>query len=204
MSMTTDIRDAIVAKLNAIVGIGKVHHYERYAVQQSKLKEFFEFDKQILGWVVRRGGFKKTMIADGIFMVRTHWQVRGYMSLDDAAESELKFDNLANLVQAVLANDPTFGLASWVPDYEIKAELEPVMFCGILCHSADISFDTVHEETATIDGISGGAIDDFLRLNAQFDIAPHEDAIEHSKWLQEPQDLSTSNPDFTDNVNLQE
>lgn len=200
MSTTTDIRNAIVAKLAAITGIGQVHHYERFAAQQSKLKELFEHDGRILGWVVRRRGFRKISIADAIFSVRSQWSVRGYMSLDDAAQTELLFDALADLVQAKLADDPTFGIASWVPDYELKAELDPVMFCGVLCHSVNISFDTVHEETTAIDGV----LDEFLRLNAQYDITPHETAAEHDKWLQEPPDHSTSNPDLTDNITLQE
>lgn len=198
MSTTTDIRNAIVAKLAAIPGIGQVHHYERFAAQQSKLKELFEHDGRILGWVVRRSGFRKTSIADAIFSVRSQWSVRGYMSLDDVAQTELLFDAQADLVQAKLADDPTFGIASWVPDYELKAELEPVMFCGVLCHSVNISFDTVHEETSAIDGM----LDEFLRLNAQYDITPHETAAEHDKWLQEPPDHSTSNPDLTDNITL--
>lgn len=200
MSTTADIRNAIVAKLAAIAGIGQVHDYERYAVQQSKMKELFEYNGRILGWVVRRGGLKKAAIADAIFSVRSQWQVRGYMSLDDAAQTEILFDALVDLVQATLANDPTFGIASWVPDYELKAELEPVMFCGVLCHSAIISFDTVHEETSVIDGV----LDEFLRLNAQYDIAPHETAAEHIKWSAEPPDHSTSKPDLTDNITLQE
>lgn len=200
MTTTTAIRAAIVAKLTAIPGIGKVHQYERYAAQQSKLKELFESNSRILGWVVRRSGFKKTEIADAIFTVRTQWQVRGYMSLDDAAETELLFDALVDLVQATLSNQPTFGIASYVPDYEFKSEQEPVMFCGVLCHSVTMSFDTVHEETATIDGV----LDEFLRLNAQYDIEPHEATTEHIKWLQEPADHSTSNPELTDNITLKE
>lgn len=200
MTTTADIRNAIVAKLTAITGIGKVHGYERYAAQQSKLKDLFEINGRILGWVVRRSGFKKTAIADAIFTVRSQWSVRGYMSLDDAAQTEILFDTLADLLQATLANDPTFGIASWVPDYELKAVLEPVMFFGVLCHSATITFDTVHEETATIDGV----LDEFLRLNAQYDIGPHETTAEHNKWLQEPPDHSTSNPDLTDNITIRE
>lgn len=198
MSTTADIRNAIVAKLTAITGIGQVHDYERYAAQQSKLKELFEFDNRILGWVVKRERFKKTMIADAIFQVRSTWKVRGYMSLDDTSKSELIFDALVDLVQATLANDPTFGVGSWVPNYELNAEIEPVMFFGVLCHNANISFDTMHEETTTIEGLQ----DDFLRLRTQFDIEPHESAAEHNKWLEEPPNYSTSTPDLTDNTNL--
>jgi hypothetical protein len=201
MTTATDIRAAIVAKVQAVAGIGKVHAYERFAVQQSKLKELYAFEDRILGWNVSRASFKKTMIGDGLFLVRSNWKVRGFMSLDDARETELLFDALADQLQAKLANDPTFNkLAAWVPDYELKAELEPVMFCGILCHSATITFDSMHEETTTIDG----ELDDFLHLNAQFDVELHASTAEHNKWLQEPSDYGTSNPDLTAEIYPQE
>lgn len=200
MTTTADIRAAIAAKIQSIAGIGQVHAYERFAVQQSKLKELYAFEDRILGWNVSRASFKKTMIGDGLFLVRSNWKVRGYMSLDDASETELLFDALADQLQAKLANDPTFGIASWVPDYELKAELEPVMFCGILCHGATITFDSMHEETATIDE----ALNDFNTMHSQFDVETHETASEHEKWLQEPSDYSTSKPELTDTNILQE
>lgn len=201
MTTTTNIRNAIVGKLTAITGIGKVHSYERYAVQQSKLKELFEFNTRILGWVARRAGFKKIAIADAIFTLRSNWEIRGYMSLDDAAETEILFDTLVDLVQLTLSNDPTFGgIGNYVPDYEIKATLEPVMFCGVLCHSVTLSFDSLHDEEASIDT----ALNDFLILNAQYDVPAFENAAEHAKWLANPANYSTSKPELIDIINPQE
>lgn len=201
MTTTVDIRNAIVAKLNAIVGIGKVHGYERFAVQQSKLKELFEYRSRILGWVVRRSGLKKNSIADAVFKVRSNWEINGYMSLDDADETEILFDALIDLVQLTLSNDPTFGgIADHVPDYELKVSTEPVMFCGVLCHSVTINFDTVHDEISSIES----SLNDFMMLNSQYDIGKIDSPAEHAKWLNEPPNHSSSKPELIDNLNPQE
>lgn len=199
MTTTVDIRNAIVAKLSAIVGVGKVQSFERYANQQSDLKSFYLDDDRILGWVLRRTGFRKTALGDAIYSIRCQWELRGYMSLRDEKATELTFDALVDLVQLSLSNDPTFGgIASWVENYEIKATLEPVMFCTILCHSVTINFDTQHEETTTIDQ----ALNDFNTFNAQYDIEPFVSAAERAKWKQEPPDYTTSKPELTGNTNL--
>jgi hypothetical protein len=201
MTTTVDIRNAIVAKLKAITGIGQVQSFERYANQQSKLKNFYQDEDRILGWVLRRNGFKKTAIADAIYSIRNQWELRGYMSLRDEKQTELAFDALVDLVQLSLTNDPTFGaIASWPENYEMKATLEPVMFCGVLCHSVTITFDSQHEETATIES----ALNDFLTFNGQYDIEPMEGTAEHAKWLENPANYSTSKPELIDTLNVQE
>ena len=201
MTTTVDIRNAIITKLKAITGVGKVHNYQRYANQQSDLKAFYLDDDKILGWLLRRASFKKTAIADAIYSIRSSWELHGYMSLRDEKQTELLFDALVDLVQLKLSNDPTFGgIASWVENYELKATLEPVMFCGILCHSVTITFNSQHEETATIES----ALNDFLTFNGQFDIEPMVGAAEHAKWLANPANYSTSKPELTDTLNVQE
>lgn len=45
---------------------------------------------------------------------------------------------------------------------------------------------------------------DFETFHADYDIPPHEATAEHQKWLQEPPDHSTSHPDATDTVQLEQ
>lgn len=52
--------------------------------------------------------------------------------------------------------------------------------------------------------INATSLDDFITFNAQYDIEPHESAAEHAKWQQEPPNHSTSKPDLTDNLTVQE
>jgi hypothetical protein len=200
MTTTVDIRNAIVATMLTIPNVGQVHGYERYANQTSKLKEIYVTDNQVLGWLVTRASFKKTNLGDAIYMLRDNWEVRGFMSLQDDAASELLFDALANVVQLKLSNDPTFGLCDWLEGYQMDGTFEPVMFCGVLCHSVTIKFSTLHQESSTIEQ----ALDDFNTLFAQYDLEPHTTAEEHNKWLQEPADYSSTVPDLTETIIVQE
>lgn len=45
-----------------------------------------------------------------------------------------------------------------------------------------------------------GSLDDFMTFDAQYDIPVHEAAAEHDKWVEEPADYTTSEPDLTDNL----
>ena len=141
---------------------------------------------------------KKTLLGDAVYQMRASWELNGYLSLDDTAETEIIFDALVDALQTTLSNDPTFGhLASWVPDYEIKVTLQPVMFCGVLCHSATLAFDVVYEETAAIDGV----LNDFNTMNTQYDFEPFQLTAEHLKWLREPTpDYSTSKPELNETI----
>jgi hypothetical protein len=45
---------------------------------------------------------------------------------------------------------------------------------------------------------------DFLTMNSQFDIEPFAGAEEHQKWTQEPPDHSTSAPELTEELPVQQ
>lgn len=47
-------------------------------------------------------------------------------------------------------------------------------------------------------------LSDFKTFAADYDIDPHQVPAEHSKWLQEPPDHSTSAPELSDTIILQE
>lgn len=49
-----------------------------------------------------------------------------------------------------------------------------------------------------------GDLADFKTFAADYDIDPHQASTEHDKWLQEPPDHSTSAPDLSDQLTLQE
>lgn len=49
-----------------------------------------------------------------------------------------------------------------------------------------------------------GALADFQTFHADYDIDPHQASTEHNKWLQEPPDHSTSAPELSDTIILQE
>lgn len=152
MSQTTEaVRAAIVATLKTVPGMGAVHDRERYASQQTALQALYvvqtDEGKQLHGWFVRRLGFSAKQWAPRQRLVRTRWQLRGFMALKDETASEIAFDAVIDGVRRAIDVDPTLGGAVFGTslDDEIGAQLAasgPVMFAGVLCHAADMTLIT--------------------------------------------------------------
>ncbi len=174
MSLDT-IRSAIVAKLEAVSGIGLVHGYERYARKQSDFRAFYEDGDKVLGWFIRRRATRETEETNLRNTVVHTWDIRGYMSLQDAEATELAFDLLIESVRAAFRDDITIGGAvdTTVIDGKVGLQLEdsgPVMFSGILCHGARLSLMT--ENGVDIGDLAAA---DFNAFHADWDVPPHGD-----------------------------
>lgn len=61
--------------------------------------------------------------------------------------------------------------------------------------AADVPLPAVLDEAA---------LADFETFHADYDVDPHQVPAEHDKWLQEPADHTTSAPELSDTLNLQE
>ncbi len=147
----TTIRAAIAEKVQLVPTIGRVHEYERYATSKTDLKALYESNGQIRGWFVRRVGTTETMPDTrlGRTAVDNRWQLRGYMSLADAAVSEIEFDGLVEQIQRAFRTDETLGGVVHTTFFQDQAGLQvddlgPVLFAGVLCHSARLSLRTRH------------------------------------------------------------
>lgn len=150
MSKLGDIRAAIVAKLAGIAEIGKVHAFERYLKENSKLRELYVYGDRIQGWNVRRISKAETSQVMPRTRVVNTWVIRGFMSLSDEAESELMFDALIESICDAFRDDLTLGgvvediiLEDGTAGIQVK-DSGPVMFCGVLCHAAKLELNTVH------------------------------------------------------------
>lgn len=151
MSTLRDIRSAIVATMQGVAGIGVVHAHEPYAKAMDKLKSLYVPDGETVlhGWFVRR----EAAIETGRIIPRSveylKWRIQGVYALDDAAASELAFDDLLeDLRDAFRANDTLGGTVAQcaMPDGS-EAGLQvldagPVMFAGVLCHAARCQLTT--------------------------------------------------------------
>lgn len=146
------IRVAIAAVIKRVPSIGRVHAYQRYDKNASSLAALYrdEIDgvAQLRGWNVSRISEATQSPSLGRFDRRTEWDVRGYMALDDAAETELVFDGLLDALTAAFLADETLGgvVATTVME-DGQAGLQiieavPVMFCGVLCHSVRARLST--------------------------------------------------------------
>ena len=154
MTTLAEIRAAIVAELNAIAAIGVVHDYERYAAREGDFRTLYLYDlgageKQIRGWYVRRLSTVETSAALGRFEETHQWLIRGFMAIDDASASEKTFDDLIEAIRARFrANESLGGLIASVVAPGGKGvdlvESQPVLFGGVLCHSARLQLATWH------------------------------------------------------------
>ncbi len=149
----TQIRDAIAAKVETVASIGKVHKFERFAKGEKDFRTMYEHNGQVRGWNIRRISRTETSPALGILNVVSKWRISGFMSMSDADSSELVFDGLVEDLCAAFRTDETLGglIAGTVLENPNVAGLQiedsgPVMFAGVLCHSARCILYTWHIE----------------------------------------------------------
>ena len=154
MSTLATIRAAIVAAAAAVPDMGQVHAYERYVRGDIKFQELYLVDlpdgsQQLRGWWLRRKGTEEMAGPIGRSADVHTWQLRGYMSLQDESASELAFDELIEGFRDAVRADPTFGgvcepvpYKAGQPEGVRVQDAGPVMFCGVLCHSAVLELQT--------------------------------------------------------------
>ena len=153
MSSLAQIRAAIVAMHAAVASVGVVHNRERYAKTEAKFRELFVFTpaggvQQVRGWWWRRVATAESSVSTGTVMNVHTWECRGYMAFNDEAASELEFDALVEALRDAVRADPTLGGVceqnpmSGEPDGVQVTDAGPVMFCGVLCHSAVLQLRT--------------------------------------------------------------
>ncbi|CAN5439100.1 hypothetical protein BH10PSE18_BH10PSE18_19040 [soil metagenome] len=155
MSTLAQIRTAIVAAMNTVPDIGRVHDRERYFREEPKFRALYLYtpaggEQQLRGWTVRR----TATVERDANMVRTinvhTWTIRGYMAFKDEDGSELVFDDLVEQIRAVVRADPTFGDVCQLGPLDDGDNTNgvqvndagPVTFCGVLCHSAVLQLRT--------------------------------------------------------------
>ncbi len=125
MSLET-VRAAIVAKLNAVPGIGRVHSYERFAATNAKFVELYATGDKILGWHARRVAAETKPVSFDVHEDATSWEIRGYASLADANESEIAMDTLVESIRAAFLADDTLGGALLMVTFSVRAAANSV------------------------------------------------------------------------------
>lgn len=148
MVALADIRAAIAATLRAVPNIGVVHDHEPYLKTEAKLRELYVEGGLLLGWHFRRVATREVSPAIGRAIERHAWQIRGFMAFNDAGTSEVAFDDLIEAIRDAFRADETLGgAASTIDDEAAGIQVEdsgPVMFCGVLCHSARLALTTTN------------------------------------------------------------
>ncbi|MGE4244281.1 hypothetical protein [Ramlibacter sp.] len=154
MSTLGEIRAAIATLHRAVPDIGVVHEYERYTRDEAKFREQYvvEIDgqKQVRGWWWRRAATEEKQITLGTTLNVHTWECRGYLALNDAQASENTFDELVEAFRDAVRADPTLGgvceanplLDGDGTDGVQVLDAGPVIFSGVLCHSAVLQLRT--------------------------------------------------------------
>ncbi len=133
------IRTGIYDFIRVIPDIGVVHDYERWAVDQAKILEFYKTTiggkPQIRGWEVTRRAAKGDDSAE-----RQHtYAIKGYQGLKDDEATEKLFNANIEAIEAKFREDQTIGGTALGHEF-IQVELiQPRMFGGTLCHYAELS-----------------------------------------------------------------
>lgn len=158
-STLADTRTALLALLRAVPAVGVVHPCERYASSEQGFKQAYLYthtdpaadafgtDSHVRGWYIRRAGTSEST-ANGRIMNENTWLVRGYLAFKDAIESELIFDELVERMRDAVRVDGSLGLPGLIgsgPFQERGVQVTsagPVIFAGVLCHSAALEFKT--------------------------------------------------------------
>lgn len=140
------MRDSLYIAVSGVAGTGVVHKYQRFAAQESKLRELYTSGGKLRGWYITRPArWRARGDFESRFDLADTWVLRGFLALADERESEIEFDTVLDSLQDALTADPTLGgLVEYTAVSSLEANIQeagPVMFAGVLCHSAKIVFN---------------------------------------------------------------
>lgn len=153
MSELATTRTALYTLVVGVPGIGQVHDRERYVREEAKFRQLYTARingaDQLRGWWLRRAATMERTLGIGRRMEVHTWHLRGYMALSDDAGSELVFDELVEALRDAVRSTADAGGVPWQPapfdsptDGLQVLESGPVLFCGVLCHSALLELNT--------------------------------------------------------------
>jgi len=196
-----DIRLAIGRRMATVSDIGVVQPYERYAKTETAFAALYEWGapkKEVRGWFIRRLAYREAAYLRSQTKLEIDWQIRGYLSLQDAAMSEITMDRLVEQLRYAFKQDLTFGgLVVDRRDVDQPvglqlAESGPFMFAGILCHGISLNLTTMHADDLVPDVANLG---DFKTFHADWDIPPFGNVL--------PPLPADATADATDHVTLE-
>lgn len=151
------IRSALVAMHSGLPNMGRVHGRERYAREEKHFRDLYTVSNStdvlvgqahVRGWHWSRVATSEALVSTATSVVKHRWQCRGYLSLVDEADTAGAFDGLVEvLAGAYRANSTLGGVADASPmdaeGFGVQVlDAGPVVFCGVLCHSARLQLTT--------------------------------------------------------------
>lgn len=157
MSALADSRTALYTLIASVPGIGQVHDRERYVRDEARFRQLYTVNingaDQLRGWWLRRASTTEATLAVGRRLEVHTWHIRGYMALADEAGTELVFDELIEALRDAVRHTADYPGSNvpWQPapfdsptDGLQVLDSGPVLFCGVLCHSALLELKTLN------------------------------------------------------------
>lgn len=179
---SAQIRAALVDLVDNVAKIGNVHPYERYAAQAQAFKMLYTANidsKQVLrGWFVSLKSQRQLNYTTSLIRIQSRWLIRGYLGLDDVAQSEITAASLFEAIRAEWFKNPSLGgLVSGDDNQDdIGPQLtgfEPVKFSDVLAHQLDIELQTEHYAKKTdLAVIDTASLPIFRVLHVNYDLPP--------------------------------
>lgn len=154
MSALADIKAAIKTRMETITGVGTINTFERYDNNLNGLAQHYGSGGTLKGWHIRRVTTQVRELRAGTPSrkeVLHNFQIRGFMAIKDAAESEAAFDLIVEAMRPAFFADETLGGTVNTISFPDQAGIQlrdsgPVMFAGVLCHAARLDLRTRHFE----------------------------------------------------------
>lgn len=149
------IRTAIAGVIDAVADTGVVHQFERYAKTAGELKTLYLTGDKLLGWHIRLVTRRRKQPGLGRWIVTITWRLTAYQSFEDSSQSELAFDAMVEAVDRAFRDDVSLGgvlnMGTVIDEQDDLQGMQvddtgPVLFCGVLCHSARCTLMTKHTE----------------------------------------------------------
>lgn len=151
-SMLSQHRAALVTLFGSVPEVGLVHPEEPYAKTQAAFQALYQWtdpasgEKQVRGWFLHRLRTLEQELGVGRVMNVHTWRIRGFMTLESLTSGQV-FDELIESMRDAFRADPTLGGVAQPgpvgqPGGVQVVESGPVVFSGVLCHSAQLELKT--------------------------------------------------------------
>jgi hypothetical protein len=155
MSVLSIIRAVLTAQMAGVPDIGQVHDRERFHKNEASFRALYVTTpagkpEQLRGWWLARTATQEVTVSNCTVMNVHTWQWRGYMAFADEQATALEFDELIETYRALVRQNPTLGGVCEQNPMDGGSDADgvqvldsgPVMFCGVLCHSALLELKT--------------------------------------------------------------
>lgn len=158
LATLAQVRAAIVARLETVPAIGRVHDRERHTKNQREFQALYHWtapdaDKpQVRGWFLVHRSTDRREPRVGRVTLADSWQISGLIEWDDSAAPDLALDPLIDAITDTFSAEPTLGgVVKSLFDQQSGEEAlngiqvlqrQPVMFAGVLCVRVDLGLIT--------------------------------------------------------------